>query len=281
MDDRQGADTAAILPGAGTIDLQEGGSHGVLLLHGFGDTPQTLALLARRLRKSGYSVLVPLLPGHGRSQESFGNSRASEWIAAAKDAYIDMRARHDAVAVVGLSMGGALAVLLASEQREIPALVLIAPYLGMPRLLRVAAATHWLWGRLTGQMNARDPRSIRDPIEREKNLAYGTVTGRELHELSSVVRRARESLTNVHAPTLIIQSREDPRCPPAVAEFTLRTLGSEGKKLVWTEGAGHIITVDYGRERVFTEVERWLNTHCGPGAAAATRNRAAAKHPGS
>ena len=62
MDDRQCADTAAILPGAETIDLQEEGSHGVLLLHGFGDTPQTLALLARRLRKSGYSILAPLLP---------------------------------------------------------------------------------------------------------------------------------------------------------------------------------------------------------------------------
>src|ERR1700675_2192345 len=103
MDDQQRADTAAILPGAETIDLQEGGSHGVLLLHGFGDTPQTLALLARRLRKSGYSVLVPLLPGHGRSVESFGNSRASEWITAAKDAYIGMLARHVSVSVVGLS----------------------------------------------------------------------------------------------------------------------------------------------------------------------------------
>ena len=281
MDDRRGADTATILPGAGTIDLQEGGSHGALLLHGFGDTPQTLALLARRLRESGYSVLAPLLPGHGRSMESFGNSRASEWIAAAEDAYIDVRGRHDSVSVVGLSMGGALAALLASEHREIPALILIAPYLGMRRLLRVAAATHWLWGRLAGQVNARDPRSVRDPIEREKNLAYGAVTGRELHELSSVVRGARKSLTNVQAPTLIIQSREDPRCPPAVAEFTLKTLGSEEKKLVWTEGAGHIITVDYGRERVFAEVERWLNTHGGPGAAAATGNRAAAKRPGS
>ena len=43
MDDRQGADTAAILRGAETTDLQEEGSHGVLLLHGFGDTPQTPA----------------------------------------------------------------------------------------------------------------------------------------------------------------------------------------------------------------------------------------------
>ena len=278
MDDRQGAEPAAILRGAETIDLQEEGSHGVLLLHGFGDTPQTLALLARRLRKTGYSVLAPLLPGHGRNLEAFGQSRASEWIAAAKDAYIGMRTRHDSVSVVGLSMGGALAVLLASEQREIPALILIAPYLGMPRLLRVAAATHSLWGRLAGQVNGRNPLSIHDPIEREKNLAYGFITGRELHELSEVVRRARKSLTSVRAPTLIIQSREDPRCSQATAEFTLNTLGSEDKELVWTEGAGHIITVDYGRERVFAEVERWLSAHR-PGAATATRYRAAAERP--
>ena len=272
MDERQGADTAAILPGAETIDLQEEGSHGVLLLHGFGDTPQTLALLARRLRKSGYSVLAPLLPGHGRSTESFNKSRASEWIAAVKEAYADMFARHDSVSIVGLSMGGALAVLLAKDHPEIPALILVAPYLGMPPLLRVAAATHWFWGRLAGEIDARNPRSIHDPIEREKNLAYGVVTGRELHELSKIVRRARKSLTDVRPPTLIIQSREDPRCPPAVAEFALRSLGSKDKKLVWTEGAGHIITVDYGRDRVFGEIERWLIAHRGLGAAAATGN---------
>ena len=279
MGDRHGADAAAILPGAETIDLQEEGSPGVLLLHGFGDTPQTLGLLARRLRKSGYSVLAPLLPGHGRSMDAFAKSRASDWIEAAKEAYIEMRARHDSVSVVGLSMGGALAVLVAGEKREIPALVLIAPYLGMPKTLRLAAATHWLWGRFVGEVNARNPRSIRDPIEREKSLAYGAVTGRELHELSEVVRCARKALTNVRAPALIIQSREDPRCSPETAEFALKTLGSGEKRLVWTEGAGHIITVDYGRERVFSEVERWLNAHRSPAAAAATKNRAAAERP--
>ena len=279
MENRQGADAAKIRPGAETIDLQEAGSHGVLLLHGFGDTPQTLALLARHLRKAGYSVLAPLLPGHGRTRESFGRSRAADWIAAAKNAYLDMRTRHETVFVTGLSMGGALSVLLAAEQNEIRALILIAPYLGMPRALRIAAATHWLWGGLAGEINARSPRSIHDPIEREKNLAYGSITGRELHELAAVVRRARKALAGVRTPTLIIQSREDPRCPPEVAEFAINALGSAEKKLVWTEGAGHIITVDYGREGVFSEVERWLAAHGGGGAAAATR--AAAKRPGS
>jgi carboxylesterase len=271
MVDRQGADTAAVLKGAETIDLQEEGSHGVLLLHGFGDTPQTLSLLARRLHKSKYSVLVPLLPGHGRTMRAFTNSRADEWINAAERSFREIRQRHDRVSVVGLSMGGALAVLLVAEVSDIPALVLIAPYLGMPRLVRFGAATHWLWGRLAGEINARSPRSIHDPIEREKNLAYGAVTGRALFELSKVVSRAREALGRVTAPTLIIQSREDPRVSPKVAEFAFQKLGTKEKQLVWTEGAGHIITVDYGRERVFSEVESWLRLHDSRRATAAAK----------
>jgi carboxylesterase len=279
MEGQQNADTAPVIRGAQTIDLQEEGSPGVLLLHGFGDTPQTLALLARKLHKSGYSLYVPLLPGHGRNMDAFGKSTAADWIAASKSALAEMRRRHDSVSVVGLSMGGALAVLLAAELVDIPALVLIAPYLGMPRLLRLAASTHWAWERFVKEVNSRDPRSIRDPIEREKNLAYGAITGRTLFELSKVVKLARRSLPRVKAPTLIIQSREDPRCPPEIAEFALQALGAPEKKLIWTEGAGHIITVDYGREHVFTEVEQWLRMHTDRGAATAVEGRAAAERP--
>ena len=280
MDDRQqSADAAPVIRGAQTIDLQEEGSPGVLLLHGFGDTPQTLALLARRLHKSGYSLYAPLLPGHGRNIDAFGRSRATDWIAAARSALAQMRGRHDSVSVVGLSMGGALAVLLAAELDDIPALVLIAPYLGMPRVQRLAASTYWAWGRLAGEVNARNPRSIRDPIEREKNLAYGAITGRALFELLKVVRLARKSLPGVKAPTLIIQSREDPRCAPDIAELALRALGAHEKQLDWTEGAGHIITVDFGRERVFSEVEKWLRAYTDRGAATAVEGRAAAERP--
>lgn len=268
MADRQQADTA-ILKGAETIDLQEEGSPGVLLLHGFGDTPQTLSLLARRLHKQGYSVLAPLLPGHGRTMAAFGKSTADDWIEAAEQSLAGMRRWTPGISVVGLSMGGALAVLLASRSRDIPALILIAPYLGMPLRLRLAARTYRLWNRVVGEVNARNPRSVHDPIEREKNLAYGAVTGSALFQLSQVVRRARKALPDVTAPTLIVQSREDPRISPDVAESALRQLGAMEKRLVWTEGAGHIITVDYGRERVFHEVEVWLETHVARGATAA------------
>ena len=263
------ADTAAVIKGAETIDLQEESSHGVLLLHGFGDTPQTLALIARRLRKSGLGVFAPLLPGHGRTMDAFRRSRADDWIEAARVSLLHLRQRYATVSVVGLSMGGALAVIITAGMTDIASLVLIAPYLGMPLPLRIAARSHWMWGALAGEVNARDPRSIHDAIEREKNLAYGAVTGRTLFELSKVVNKARKALPRVTAPTLVILSEEDPRVATAVAEFAMQKLGARDKKLVLTEGAGHIITVDYGRERVFSEVEKWLRTNHGGSATAA------------
>ena len=262
MADRHAID-AAIIKGAEAIDLREEGSHGVLLLHGFGDTPQTLSAYAKHLSNSGFAVFAPLLPGHGRTLVDFTRSRANDWLVAAQDAFLEMRSRYRVVSISGLSMGGALAVILAADHRDVASLVLLAPYLGMPRWLRSVALTHWLWGRLVGPVNASSPRSIQDPFERERNLSYGKVTGRSIFELSRVVKRARHALSKVEAPTLIIQSKEDPRVSPGVATYAFKKLAASEKKIIWTTGAGHIITVDYGRERLFSEAERWLSSHAG------------------
>jgi esterase/lipase len=52
-----------------------------------------------------------------------------------------MRARHKWTAVGGLSMGGSIAAILAAELRDLPSLVLIAPYLSKQHRLRTLSAT--------------------------------------------------------------------------------------------------------------------------------------------
>lgn len=249
------------IAGAETIDMQEGNPHGVLLLHGFGDTPQTLGLLARDLHSAGYDVVAPLLPGHGRSVQAFMESRRSEWLACARQEYATMRATHSIVSIGGLSMGGALAVILASEHFDLPSLVLIAPYLELPVSHRIASASYWIWGGAAGPRKSSTKRSILDPEERAKNLGYGVYSGRLLYELWRLAARARHSLPQISAPTLLIQSRADPRIAPEVAERAIALVGAKEKKLVWAEGGGHIITVDYGRDRVFEEVRNWIGAH--------------------
>src|SRR5689334_1113732 len=134
---------AGVKPGAGTIDMQEGNSHGVLLLHGFGDTPQTLGLLAKNLHDNGFDVRAPLLPGHGTTVEQFIQSRRSDWIECARRELDTIRSSHATVTLGGLSMGGAIAALLAAERKDIESLVLLSPYLDMPATHRVASGSFW------------------------------------------------------------------------------------------------------------------------------------------
>src|SRR5438477_3802786 len=98
------------------------GAPALLLLHGAGDTPQTLRYLADDLYEHGFHVSAPLLPGHGRSIADFARVNADELIMAARDSYDELRQTHSSLGVVGVSSGGALAVEIASEHPDMPAL---------------------------------------------------------------------------------------------------------------------------------------------------------------
>jgi carboxylesterase len=234
---------------------------GVLVLHGFGDTTQTVRALAERLHAEGYAVRAPLLPGHGRSLRDFSASDADAWIAHARAELALLRAQGRALAIVGLSMGGALGAILAAEAPDVRALVLLAPYVSMPTTVRRVARVHGVAGLLAPYLRGRGERSIQDPAAAARNLAYGVVSPALLRELLEVVERTQAALPKLRAPTLVLQSREDIRIPVDAAEREFAKIGSADRTLEWLTGTGHVITVDYGHERVFARVVDFLARH--------------------
>ena len=247
-----------IIPGAEAFELTRGPeAPAILLLHGGGDTPQTLRYLAEYLYSRGYNVRVPLLPGHGRTLQDFSRVAADEWFETTRAAYRELTQAHRWVGVGGLSMGGALAARLAAEAKSLPALVLLAPYVAIPSRVSAAARLSLLWGVAVPYVSAVDPaaaRSIHDREEAARSLGYGVFTPAALRALRATVARAIAALPNVTCPTLMIQSREDNRVPAEVAQRAFDRIGASEKQLVWVTGAGHVITVDYGRDRVFQVV---------------------------
>ena len=253
-----GAD--GIITGAEGFVYARPGAPAVLLLHGAGDTPQTLRYLAVALYERGFHVSAPLLPGHGRSVVDFARVRANDLIGAALENYRELQSAHPWLGVIGLSMGGALAVQIAAEHPELPALGLAAPYLAMPAGIERVARFAWLWGRLVPVLRSATGLSVLDPVERERSLAYGVFTPSALRALQVTVRRAIGALPRVVAPTLMIQSREDNRIRVADAERAFALLGSREKRLQWITGAAHVITVDYGREIVISSLVSWMES---------------------
>ncbi len=252
----QGSD--GIVRGAAPIERPAASGLGVLLLHGFGDTPQTLQYVATRLHAEGISVRAPLLPGHGRSLSAFAASSAREWIESARAELHLMRSRHDQVVLLGVSMGGAVAATLAAEEPDACALVLLAPYLTIPPRLRQVVRLRALCRLVARYIPTRGEASILDAEERQHNLAYGYATPGLLNELCVVVERARERLPRVSIPTLMVQSSEDSRIAAADASRAFELLGAPDKRLVWVSGCSHLITVDHCRESVLGHVVQFL-----------------------
>lgn len=250
-----------IIVGADTIERPRHGAPAALLLHGGGDTPQVLAGLADHLYEHGFAVRAPLLSAHGRSLAEYGVASSEAWHDEVDREYERLRAGHSTVFVVGLSMGGALALCLAARRPAIPALVLLAPYVDMPATIQRLALTSPYWGWMLPYLPSLGQRSIRDRTAAARGLGHGLITPGALRALQEVMSRARESLPRVHAPTLVVQSREDNRISAASAQAAFDLLGSRDKELVWVEGAGHVITVDYGKEHVFELVRDWLASH--------------------
>ena len=238
------------------------GDRAILLLHGYNDAPTALDGVARRLQRAGWTVSVPLLPGHGRSLEAFSLWSAEEALAASRSAYTDLRSRFRTVAVGGLSMGAALACCLAAEGaargEEPTALVLYSPMLVMPPTARRAHRTSWLWSPFTKYGTGAGGRSIHDERVRGQQIAYRCSSRGSLKALAGVAAAVGRALPGVRTPTLVFHSEEDNRIPAPVARAALEGLRPAEREVVWVRGAGHVITVDFGWEAIAERTVEWL-----------------------
>ena len=71
----------------------DGGRVGVVVSHGFTGTPASMRPWAQHLADAGFSVRLPLLPGHGGGWRDTNRTRWPQWYGAVEDAYDELRAR--------------------------------------------------------------------------------------------------------------------------------------------------------------------------------------------
>jgi len=129
--------------------LFQGNSTGVLLIHGLTGTAEEMRYLGDRLNRDlGFTVSGVLLAGHGQDFLTFQEYGWQDWHQSVKAGLLDLLEACDPLFVVGFSMGGLLAILLALEFGDrIRALALLSTPLFVNRH-RARLASH-VW-RLPG-----------------------------------------------------------------------------------------------------------------------------------
>lgn len=255
---------SGVVVGAEGIYLPAESDRGILFLHGFNDTPQSVAPIARALHARGWTVSAPLLPGHGRADDALERTGSADaWIAHARSEWDAFRGRVPNAVLCGQSMGGALSVMLAAEHPP-RALVLLAPYLAMGRIPRWASMFWWLGQLLVPVLVSDGERALYDAEARAQSLGRGVFTPRLVAELRRVVSAARRVLRHVSVPTLVVHSRGDYRIPSKSATRTFAALGAVDKTMIWRDDAGHVLGADRGHDELAAMIAAWLSARVGP-----------------
>jgi len=253
--------TAPIIPGAEPWS-SDGGSHGVLVLHGFTGNPQSMRPLAEALARAGLTVELPLLPGHGTSIEDMLATRWSDWSAGAEAAYQGLASRCDRVVVAGLSMGGTLTCWLAEEHADIAGIVLVNPQVDPPD----AELRSGLQALVDGGVDRFD--AIGSDIKKEGAVesAYDATPVAPLLSLFEGNDVVHARLGEIRCPVLLLNSREDHVVAPVSGDVLERSVGGTVERVI-LDNSYHVATLDWDAPLIEERsVQFALGVLGGPGA---------------
>lgn len=233
--------------------LLQGGNHGVLLVHGFTGVPMEMALAGDYLQRQGYTVLGVRLAGHGTCPEDMARMTWQDWQASVEDGYALLRGLCPWVSVVGLSMGGLLSLCLAAEKKVESVVSLAAPVFIHPnRHLEMLPPRSKAGGRFLHR------RRKFMPVPAIYYQAYRRMPLVSVYELLRGIECMKDSLSTLHAPLLVMQSREDHTVLAKSAQYIYDNAASAEKEICWLEKSGHLLTVDSEREYVFQQMAAFL-----------------------
>lgn len=199
-----------------------------LLIHGFPGTPAEMRPLGQALHAAGWQARGLLLPGFGKQIAHLADQRAEDWVAAAVTELRALRREHERVALIGYSMGGAVAINAAAQEAP-DRLALIAPFWTL-----TTGWQDWIWPvarRIFRTLRPFKDADFSDPKARQELRNFMpdadlddpavqqairgiTLPSSVLNELRRVGRMAYRHIREVPTPGLVIQGSRDEVVPP-------------------------------------------------------------------
>lgn len=212
-----------------------------LLVHGYGGSPFEVEGLARALEAAGFATRTPTLPGHAEGNADFALTRFSDWLAHAEQELTDLLRHSSRVMILGFSMGGTLALNLASRYPVAGVITLSAPVFvvnvfpwPLASLRFYAHSGASLVRRLMGQ-----PVRMTENGETSRDLApwkgyHGPMHFRQLLSMRQGCAATRALLPRLAAPILVMHDLTDGLVYSGNAWEIIRRVSSQDAALVLT-----------------------------------------------
>jgi len=227
--------TVRYLPGGEPFVLGDGGP-GVLAMHGFTGSPFEVRAISELLHERGFGVYAPALAGHATAEADLDSTTAEDYLRAAGQAYEEASWRFERVYVLGLSMGGTLALHLAATRQFYGIVTISAPVFLYPMVgMSVPVIEQWM-------PKVRMPANF--AAWQGNVVGYKSMTIAAAKVVVEVLDRVRTDLHRVTAPLLVIQSTRDLTVPVASAQTIYDGASSAEKRLDLVDAGSHLMTIE-------------------------------------
>lgn len=259
------AKDCAILPGNYWPAKSPAG--GFVLLHNFGDYHKAFNQLGPELRAAGYSAIAFDQRGFGDAgergrwygQEALVNDAADAAAVLRKDI------GDKPIYILGESMGGSVALLLASKPENIDGLVLAAPG------VREGIDYRWFWDaalwagdKLVPTLDVSNPRGDGEKLSQaaQKRLSESekVVTDVRIDTYAGLVEltdAASAAAYDVKVPTLLLYGGEDETIDPVAIKKAEDALGRVTTKRY--PKAPHLLFQSIYKDEILQDTLRWVS----------------------
>ncbi|MDB5099249.1 MAG: putative lysophospholipase [Cyanobacteria bacterium RYN_339] len=230
---------------------------GVLIVHGFTGSLDTVRAVVPVAEGLGLPWRMPVLRGHGTRFEDLDGVRYGDWYDDGLAALKELTQEVERVVIVGLSMGGLVALRLAMEHGEhVAGLVLLAPALRFADPLVPLTPLIKIFFRYWDSQNSFSDMELAKSCTNYKK--FPTATFGQLLDFGHEIERR---LGEVKVPVTTLFSRKDTVIHPIVMRLLEDKLGSRDKQFVYFEKSGHEMLQDCETAGVVAAIEAAVRKH--------------------
>ena len=237
---------------------------GVLWFPAWASTEDDLQEMIKYLKQNHIDYHSINLKGHNTKPSDLHGVSYKDWLKQAELAYVEVSQKWDYIFVGGLSMGGQLALYLASKYRVDGVITIGTPLkIKIPFILRyLSHFLQYIPYRIHKKNHFFNERIQKINLSRKG--AYREFPISSVAQVCFLTRKIRRKhIQHISSPIMLVQSTTDHVVPNYNLDIFQKKLQtpSQNIHIMWVKDAYHLVNLDRDKQKVFNVIYEFIKKY--------------------